>query len=343
MRPRWLKRSETAIIVTLITILVWLYAEGETIVQEQRTVRLQLVAAPGEELAIHPREPQVVRMTFRCATSQLRRINQVTANPINVRVAANQESLSIRDALRAVFADHAVEIVDARTELGRESFDIRAEPLVSVTMPVNVSTAGVVGMDISVRATNPERVGVTMPASLARQAEHLSLQVNMAELSGLEQMRGEDERRTLPVRLPELLRQSEDRQFIRTAESTVEVTFSASRLTDSLEVTSVPWVVLVPPWVPGSRQIEFPEGRTLSRVTLTGSREGIAEVREEVEDITRSLSVRAVVDLSDPGLYEGEAERELRANVRLINLPEGVRWSPANLQVDVTIKRLDRD
>lgn len=334
MKPNWLKKSETAIIVTLITMLVWLYAEGETIVQEQRTIRIQLIAPPGEELAIYPREPQTVRLTFRCSAASLRRVNQLTAAPVMIPVGAGQSLVQISSALQNVFADQAVQVVDARTELGQESLTIRAESVVPVAMTVQPSLTGITQMEINIAAVNPETVTVHMPESLVQQARASALTVRMADIAALEQLVGDAERRTLSIRLPDFLQRPEDRVFIRLEEATAEVTFSISRLTDSFEVTGVPLMVQIPPSAAGSNQIE-PELRTLARVTLSGPRQTIERLR------ARSFVPRAVIDLTDIELFAGTQPSQVSARVQIIDLPPGVTWSPENIQVEVTIRPLN--
>jgi len=43
-------RLETIIVVTVITVLIWLYAEGENVQRYTRSVMVQFVPPPGQTL-----------------------------------------------------------------------------------------------------------------------------------------------------------------------------------------------------------------------------------------------------------------------------------------------------
>ena len=72
-------KIETFCVVTLITCLVWLYAEGENLVQYSQPVRVRFVGPVGTDLAITPRELINVDITFRASKSQLADLNALVA------------------------------------------------------------------------------------------------------------------------------------------------------------------------------------------------------------------------------------------------------------------------
>ncbi len=344
MKTKLLKHLETIAIVTLVSVLVWLYAEGETVQQFEGTLRIELAAPPGKEMAVEPSGPQVVRVVYRAATSQLPRFNQAITTPIAVSLSAHQQSLDLREALRDHFTPMGIEIIDARTEENADTIPVRAEPLRRLDMPVEAQTTGVEGVVINVIDITPRTVGVTMPESLIDTARDLELQVRMADLAGgtgsaaTGPLRVGRDTRPMSIRLPEALNRPEDRPHVRLGRSTADVTFEVRRLTTTYEMADpIPITLRVAPDVLGRAEVTI-DGRprgTVGPLTLEGPRSAIADIREG------RVEIAAVVDLTDPEHFAAiDQQREIEMPVVLQGLPPEVvlRNPESTPEVTVTIR-----
>ncbi len=331
MKTKLLRHIETVTIVTLISVLVWMYAEGETVQQFEGTLRIELAAPPDEELAIAPGGTQVVRVVYRCATSQLPRFNQATTTPIAIRLNPNQRALNLREALRERFAPMAIDIIDARDEENADTIAVRAEPIRRLDMRIEADTSGVEGVAIEVIDIEPEEVSVAMPESLVQVARGLNLQVRLADLAaspnptataGTVAPLGVGRHvRSLSIRLPEPLARPEHRPHVRPAQSTAEVTFEVRPQATFQLPHALPITVRVAPEVIGRAEvlIDGRERGTVGRVTLKGPGAAIADIREG------RIELAAVVDLTEPEHFAAiDQQRQLELPLTIQGLPPGV-------------------
>src|SRR5690625_3241433 len=103
----WRERIETIIVVTIITILVWLYAEGESVKTYQEPIRVKFVAAPGYDFRINPnmrtdtQGAVDVKLTYQASASQHQEFRQkIGHNTVHIPITkSGQVAVSIKDEL----------------------------------------------------------------------------------------------------------------------------------------------------------------------------------------------------------------------------------------------------
>ena len=138
MKQNWLQKIETYVIVTIITVLIWLYAEGSTIRPYEDFLTLNFISASGTPLVIDP-ESYMVEISYKCRKDVVDQIKDLAANPIELKVIENPDSseivLLMKDRLMADDSPLAklginLETVDPKT------ITLAVEPL--VTRPVEI-------------------------------------------------------------------------------------------------------------------------------------------------------------------------------------------------------------
>ena len=165
------QKVETFVVVTVVAMLVWLYAEGASTKDVSRApVSVRFVAPDGRErdFAISPDQAISVAVSFRASSGQEQRFRELARDPIEVTVeppamGEPERTLVLADELsRAALAELGISniVVDPPTS------DIRMRQLITKTLPVRVETGGLrLDPDTSPVAT-PDEVEVTAPADV---------------------------------------------------------------------------------------------------------------------------------------------------------------------------------
>ncbi len=173
----WLDKVETWIVVTLITILVWLYAEGAIVERHpNERVTVRFTAAGGVPMDIDP-DLQQVLVTFRSSGPVYQRFQALTTNQtIDVEVEAGvgesigrAETVDLRSRLETeLFTPLGVAIDEITPAL----VEVTARRLVQRTVPVVVNDEG---LDLrSPASVDPSTVVVTLPEDLALELDELN-------------------------------------------------------------------------------------------------------------------------------------------------------------------------
>ena len=68
----WRETLETIVFAAILTLVIWLWAEGESVSVETVGVTVTFTAPEGSRLLIDPRAPQTVNVEVEGATRQLR-------------------------------------------------------------------------------------------------------------------------------------------------------------------------------------------------------------------------------------------------------------------------------
>ena len=185
-----LDKAETFGIVTVVAVLVWLYAEGASTTERNREpVRVRFVAPDGQErdYAVDPDQAVSLNVSFRGSGGQVQRFNDLVRDPLEVPVEPPQLGQTTRTV---VLADEL-----ARTDLGElglsnlvvepPTYEVRMRRLETVSLPVHVQSRGLrLDPETTPQAT-PDRVQVTAPADVvARLSEAVVLAPLDADVAG---------------------------------------------------------------------------------------------------------------------------------------------------------------
>ncbi|MFA9478674.1 hypothetical protein ACERK3_10235 [Phycisphaerales bacterium AB-hyl4] len=292
-----LDKIQTAVLVTIIAVLVWLYAEGEAVQERPKQVRIQFVTPGTTDVGIAPNSPLTIGVTFQASTGQITQVEQLLSRgPIEIPVTPeqtndNQQVIVLREALE-------------RSALGELGVNIKETS--PATQTVRVEQLQTVALDVALELAQPEmvaprpridpsRVSVTVPASMVGQMRGMRAIARLDDLSTFEP----DEQHTtsLRVTLPDTL----DPTWVRVEPGTVDVTFTLREQTDEITLTSVSINVVLS--APLARQyiVEVPEEHNVLRdVVLRGPADQIDLIRRKERPIRAYL--RPTADELDRGV-----------------------------------------
>src|SRR5690606_6462795 len=236
-------KIETYIVVTVIAVLIWLYAEGETVkIYEGVPAQVQFVAPPGQDLIIEPAGVISVRMSVRASASQYTQLKRLLDDegPIRLLVEDTQgleRVESIPDRLAAdAFADLSVTIISADPA----TVSLRTQQRVEVTLPVEV-----VPGDLRLAGApsfEPTHVTVRVPADAADRVRNQKVQAALSSVSVASNWEPNVAHAlSVPLTLPEPVPGTE------IAPSQARVRFTIERRPTTVELPLVPLYVTAPP------------------------------------------------------------------------------------------------
>jgi hypothetical protein len=172
-RRRWREKLETYVVVTVVAVLVWLYAEGENVkLYNNEPVAVQFVAPEGQQLAVEPAEPIRVLASFRGSSGQFQQFYEIVrSGPLEVPVNTDPARLGTPQF------PIVTQLLD-QTALGRlgisglttdpQTVEVLVRELQTVRLPVEVDVRGV---ELVRPATvEPSEVRLTLPADQAQAA-----------------------------------------------------------------------------------------------------------------------------------------------------------------------------
>ncbi len=311
------EQVRTFIIVTIVTVLVWLFAESRTLRVETITVPVQ-ISLGGRTL--------VFRITDESDWNSIAEIE--LAGPVgkigDIRAAAldgitlelgdelpnepGVRTVDLRDAIRrdALFKDSGVTI----RRVVPETVGLQVDRLETLRLPVEVDLAGVETSG-PVRVV-PAEVEVQLPASHAEGHDyHAVAKVDTSRLSTLTPGR-RAELSQIPIELQGL---PEDIWGLRLNTPRVTVSLTLRARTESMQLPELPVYVEMSPSDLALWSVEIPpKDRVLSGVTLTGPGALIDRVRRG------EIRPRAVVPVSSEDLQSGVKV----VKVQIEGLPPGV-------------------
>lgn len=332
------QKTQDYLLVTIITFLVWLYAEGENVKNHELTVDLRFVPPTGRELLISPNRPQdPVVVTFKCSTTQyaqlqeaLRDGDMLVNGAIPIEMTPNpspediRQEVNLRERVQALprVLELGIGVVDvrpARLTISVERFETR-------TLPVTVTTVGDTQLvDVAVE---PAEAEVRLPASLAptmAEGSRIEARLDTATLANVEM----NVARTVSnVQLVPPLRGAD----VTVRPSTARVTFTIRKLAKDTVLPSVVVRLVVP--LSAQNQYDVApaseEDALLRGVKITGPNDLIDKI------VAKEIKVWADVRLEIDDLGKG-VERDIVSVVPHVALPAGVNLvePPAPIKVKI--------
>lgn len=329
-----LEKLQTWLVVTVIAVLVWLYAEGEAVDQHQMQLQLRFVPPPGRQLIVEPQAPAdpdapvLVWATFLASTGQMDQVEAIAnQGPIEIVVADRPDAetpeqvVVLEEALaRSPLGELGVSIV----ETSPPTVNVWVEPLKTEQVEVLVHTG-----DLQLAQPpipEPLKVPVVVPTRLAEAARNLKVVADLTaiDLSQLEV----NEPHTLPavpLRLPAAL----EERGVRLERDSVRVNLTIRKQTDSVTLTTVPIHINTPPLVLQRYNIALREDQMVLRdVRLTGPADVIDRIRRKDTRVWAEL--RPSADELDTGVESLPV---------YLNAPPAVTVESPLPQVPVTVTR----
>lgn len=329
-----LDKLQTSFVVTLIAVLVWLYAEGEAVSQHQIQLQVKFVPPPGRPLLVERDRtasndaPMLVWMTFIGSSGQRSQVEQIVSEgALEIMVTDRpdaetpEQTVALRDALAdSRLGNLGISIVNTTPD----TVSLWVEPLVTEEIGVQVATGD---LQLAQPPTpEPVKVNITVPARLADEAQNLKLIADLTreDLSQYE-VNTQQTLPAVPLRLPQPLQ----RPGVVLERDTVAVTFTIRKQIDSVTLTAVPIHINAPPLVLEQYRIRLPEDQmVLPDVRLAGPADVIDRIRRK--DVRVWAELRPSVDELDDGVQSLTAH---------LNVPPGVTLETPLPQIQVEVTR----
>jgi hypothetical protein len=316
-------KIETYLVVTFITALVWLYADGENIKPHTVALSVRLVPPPGQTLVIQPGGPVKVQATVRASQAQLSQLKDLTREAIPIDVSEDAQNVSQTIALRdrltreSPFADLGITI----SELEPATVTATVESLVEVPAEVRVAMPPEVELAPSI-VVEPVRVTVRLPRSLAAVFNRNA--VIEARLSGLNFNQFEANV-AHTVEVPLALPGGVSAARATLDPPTAKITFTVRKLSETFTISSVPvWVLLSPLEV---KRFDVSVDQLFLRdVVISGPSDVVKRIRDGQIDVLAVLRLRA-----------DDLEKGINSAQPIVNVPTGVTVETPIPRVGITV------
>lgn len=324
----------TFAIVTVVTVLVWLYAEDANIVEyTDQPVRLQFVVPEDETGQVSPGGPITVRIDFDGSNGQYQQFIDETREkaikvPLPLTLAEDYQSADVD--MRSL-----IEEIDELRKLGINIQDVSpATQVVSFEKNVDVSLGVAIidsnGIELAEPAelSNAQPIVVRgLPAGRRSELDGVKpvVMLTAADVAGLPK----GERR--PVRLPVHL--SKDIEDVTPTPATVDVLVRLANDIDRVTLDRLTVLVSYPPSINKRYLVELDESSGfLTAFELEGPREQIAKIKAD----SSNTLVRASVWLTNAEVDEAAANNGQLTKAVEIIAPAGV--VPVSVAERVTIR-----
>ena len=301
----------TAIVVTLVSVLIWIVAEGESLAHERIEVTVRLVDDPGGTIMIQPLRRSnwngLVTIELEGSTAQVANLRELLRDPIQLKPGdpgispePGQHIIDFAQTLRQspLFVGKGVSILSVEPEriavqvdqVQWHDFDVRVDvpDLASASSPV----------------AQPKQVRVLVPSQLAgavADVTSLTARLSPMQIQGLEV----GQRNTIsdvPVELPAALR---GHPFVRMEPATVSVIVTIESREDSIKLETVPVLIRRPAFQSQNWVVTIdPADQLLQGVTVTGPDDLIERIR------SGDLKVFATVTLTPDDLDARISEKQ---------------------------------
>ena len=323
-----LETLETILVVTVITVLIWLYAEGETINPESKKIKVRFVPPTAGLVVTLPGQPSTefgvaattVTATIQASRGDWPKIHEwVRKETIDIEVKVpvtdtEDQLINLREALnQSALAD-----VNAFVkETDPATVTVRVRQLQEVPMGISIDRGELELSDFEPTFT-PDTVTVTMPAEAAQLVRSQNLKL-VARLDLLDpDSLAEDTQNIESVELNLPAELQPYAPITKLAQNKTDVTFVVRKYTETYELPAVQVRLSISDDITGLYRIRFePESQRFLRVTVRGPADTIRRIKED----TNSSLVRAsvLIKMADLG-PDGNQAAPLE-----IFVPEGVQ------------------
>jgi hypothetical protein len=152
----------TYLIITAITLVIWIRAAEETRVSESHTVLLQFVVTSAETWIIAPGNTASVTLTLEGSQRAVRRAKEIDKLTIELAPTVGEQAIDVRNAVAGLseLTESGTSVASATPDRLRFELDKR----ISVTAQVEMNVAGVETTEPPV--IDPPVVTVSMPQRL---------------------------------------------------------------------------------------------------------------------------------------------------------------------------------
>ncbi|MEM9420696.1 MAG: hypothetical protein AAGA25_16840 [Planctomycetota bacterium] len=333
------EKVETWIVVTIISVLVWLYAEATVLKQEtNKTVQL-LINAPTDRYAITP-ETETLAVDYRASSGQIQRFNKITGVPLIHEIdptgisEPTDRTIILDEALiRAGLGDIGITELDVKPA----TLTVTIEPLQTIELPIMVqaSNLNLNGKPVA----EPASVSITAPMSMAAQLEGLYIIANLANANTVEGTGLERVATDVPLTFPSQYDPSTPGVKDNAPNNGIRVNYTLQNDTVSTTLDRVPLHINLPVELQ-LRYTVRPEDRSnfLRDVELQGPADVIARIAAKDPDLP---VIRAELTITDPSKLDvTQIEQTINEWPEII-APPGVTPVQLPEKMPVTVRRRD--
>lgn len=336
------ERVRMILIVSIVTAVVWLFAEAESLTTRTESIRIQFVAGEANEGVLRVRVADTfggtatIELTgsqggIDAARRMLGSVVELDPTDLGVPVVDGVYPVDLATVLAASDQLGGTGVKVASTTPARVSVEFTR--LETIEVPVIVALNGIDLADEPV--VEPEIVRVRIPASLSEQARagiSAIARVPEAQLDGLAE--GVLITRTISMVLDDVSRQLRDVELVSPPRATVR--FTVESTASEVDLSSVPVWVVVPPSLSEQWSVELASNQTVVRARVRGPREAIDRIASSETPLI------AVVSLDSSDMLGRVGTKEItwfiRRDGQLRSLPRGVEVVEAErTSVNLTI------
>jgi len=329
----------TAIVVTIVTLLVWLFAESRTLRVETVLVPIE-ISVGGSSSAFRLTDPDSwtgsVEIELLGPAAEIDEIRGRAIKGITLEIGDELEatpgvrSVELLEAIRkdALFAQSGLTVRRTHPSL----LGLETDRLETITLAVEVDLEGV--QTSGPVTIEPAEIEVRIPATVASGLElHAIAQVPPGAISALTPGR-RTEISQVVIGIDGL---PEEAWGVRLEEPRAVVTMAIRVRTESLTLREVPVRLSLLPGDLAVWTMEMaPEDRVLENVLLTGPVSAIEQIRRG--DVVLWAVATVGTEIAE-GQDADAVERTVVAPVRLVGLPAGVFAEVKDRSISLTLRR----
>lgn len=326
----------TFVSVTVIAVLVWLYAEDANVqAYTGQTVRVQFVLPNGAEGLVTPSDPITVLVDFDGSNGQFQQFDQASDEIINVDLPIDQSldlqtiEIDLRDQIEQ--ADRLKQLGINVTNVSPERVEVTYEKILDVPLDVKIrQRTGSIKLASAAFAdsSNPPRVIIPMPASVAEQLGEATATAWIDEDDVASLAKGTPQQINVGLELPGLVANMQ-RNI-----SSVDLLVTVADDRDTVQIDRRTILLSYPPSINERYIVEIEESdRFITAFTLEGPRDQIAKLKED----PNSKDVWASVRLSNEEADAAAADGGVLSKTVDIIAPRGVVLTSDIVRVSIKV------
>lgn len=327
------RNIEDYVIVTVITLLIWLYAESRTL-EPYDPGRLALeLRTPSEDMVVSDASATAVHVQFTGAKSAISRLQARLSGKLRVTLPPlepGKQTLPLQDLL------------PKSEQLGDASVNIASidPPTLTLTLTRRVPRYGeLIWKPEGVRLQDgfkaePSKVRITLPEDkLSDVMIDGKVVLELRSREDIQSFQPNKERKVqADVLLPPSLANNPN---VRVEPAEVTLSFIIEKKEERYTPPSVPVFITWPPGEPKSFTVELnEEDQLLKDVKVTGPADLVAQVR------SGTIPIRAQVVFDHDALVKGGQRGESPYPIQFVDVPTALSVESPKTSVRVTIKRL---
>jgi hypothetical protein len=303
--------------VTAISLLIWIWAAGETRERATLHARLQFSPASNFSMIVFPRSDRQVALEVSGSARSIQLVRQGLQQPLEIVTGTNgipgepgTHSISLVNAIQSLPVLSQGNITVLSTEPSTLQVEIDSLTQISVAVEPVLSGATLGGEAVS----SPPTVTLTLPSRIVALVPDATVIAEPARSAIAELEPGRRQVILAPVHLAPALRPYSSEISIEP--TSVQLAFTVILKTRSINVEAVPVQVAAPAQVLDEYQITIEDAdQFLADVVIEGSTDVVKKFEDEKPPVV------AFVHLTSEDLARGVTE----APVSLWQLPEGLR------------------